>query len=54
MATNPAIRKALLAKLNVKPPRLSQRAKQAKALVPMSTEPAHYVLAHEEGIDIAR
>ena len=54
MATNPKIRKALLDKLAVTPQRLSQRAKAIKNKVPMSTEQAHYVLAHEEGIDISK
>lgn len=54
MATNAAIRIALLAKLGVTPQRLSQLAGKRKAELPMSTEQAVYTLAHENGIDVSR
>ena len=54
MATNAAVKKALLAKLDVTPQRLSQIAKKRKAELPMSTEQAVYTLAHENGIDLSK
>jgi hypothetical protein len=54
MATNSNVRKALLAKLQVTPQRLSQIAKKRKEELPMSTEQAVYTLAHENGIDLSK
>lgn len=54
MATNAAVKKALLAKLDVTPQRLSQIAKKRKAELPMSTEQAVYTLAHENGVDLSK
>jgi Swt1-like HEPN len=54
MATNAAVKKALLAKLNVTPQRLSQLAQKRKQELPMSTEQAVYTLAHENGIDLSK
>lgn len=54
MVTNPAIKKALLSKLNVTPQRLSQRVQNRKRTLPMTTEQATYTIAHEEGLDIAK
>lgn len=54
MATNAAIRTALLAKLDVTPQRLSQLVGKRKAELPMSTEQAVYTLAHEHGIDVSK
>jgi hypothetical protein len=54
MATNANVKKALLAKLNVTPQRLSQIAKKRKEELPMSTEQAVYTLAHENGIDLSK
>lgn len=54
MATNRAIKGALLAKLNVTPQRLSQLTKTRKTQLPMSTEHAVYTLAHENGIDVSK
>lgn len=55
MATDPATRAALLKKLgNISPQALSQRVKRLKSRIPISTEDAVYVLAHENGIDISR
>jgi hypothetical protein len=54
VATNPAIKKALLKKMNVTPQRLSQLVQKRKAELPMSTEQATYTIAHEHGIDLSR
>jgi hypothetical protein len=54
MATNPKIKKALLAKLGVTPQRLSQLVQKRKAELPMSTPEAIYTIAHEHGIDLSR
>jgi hypothetical protein len=54
MATNAAVKKALLGKLSVTPQRLSQLAQKRKRELPMSTEQAVYTLAHENGIDLAK
>jgi Swt1-like HEPN len=54
MATNPKIKKALLAKLSVTPQRLSQLVQKRKAELPMSTPEAIYTIAHEHGIDLSR
>lgn len=54
MATNQELQKALLKKLNVTRQRLSQRAQAMKRVLPMTTEQAVYVIAHEEGLDITR
>jgi len=54
MATNPAIKKALLKKLGVTDSRLSQLVKKRKAELPMSTELAVYTLAYEHRIDISK
>lgn len=54
MATNAAVKKALLGKLKVSPQRLSQLAQKRKQELPMSTEQAVYTLAHENGIDLSK
>jgi hypothetical protein len=54
MATNRKLREALLKDLGVSRQRLSQLAKKRKSELPMSTEQAHYTIAHENGIDIAK
>lgn len=54
MAANAKIRKALLAKLKVTPQALGQRAKRLKTQLPMSSEEAVYVIAHDNGIDISK
>jgi hypothetical protein len=54
VATNAAVKKALLAKLKVTPQRLSQMAQKRKSELPMSTELAVYTLAHENGIDLSK
>jgi hypothetical protein len=54
VATNPTIKKALLAKLGVTPQRLSQLAQKRKAELPMTTPQAIYTLAHDHGIDVSR
>jgi hypothetical protein len=52
--TNRALKKALLDKLEIQPQGLSKRVQKKKALVPMSTAEATYLIAHEEGIKIDR
>ncbi len=52
--TDPELKKALLAKLDVTPQRLSQRAKRRRAELPMGTPEAVYTIAFEEGLDITR
>jgi Swt1-like HEPN len=52
MATDRAIRTALLTKLKVTPQALSLRVQKKKAANPMSTEDATYLIAHEEGVKI--
>lgn len=54
MATNRAVREALLAKLGITRQALSERAKVLKRRTPMTTEDATYVIAHQAGIDIGR
>jgi hypothetical protein len=54
MATNTAIRAALLAKLGVTRQALSNRVQLLKSQQPMTTEDAVYVIAHNNGIDIGR
>jgi hypothetical protein len=55
VATNRALRTALLAKLGVTPQRLSQKVAQIKRLYgPMTTEEGTYLLAHQEGIDLTK
>jgi hypothetical protein len=55
MATNRALREALLELLKVTRQRLWQRAKRMKdEHGPMSTEDATYVIAHQEGIDLTK
>jgi hypothetical protein len=54
MATDPALKAALLAKLSVTPQRLSQKVNKRKQELPMSTEEAVYTIAHQEGIDISK
>ncbi len=54
MATNRAVRAALLAELGVTPQRLSQLAAERKNLLPMSTEDAVYTIAVDNGIDISK
>lgn len=51
---NQELKSALLAKLNVQAAALSKRAQKKKLEVPMSTEDATYLIAHEEGIRIDR
>ena len=51
---NPELKKALLAKLGVQHQALSKRAQKKKAQIPMSTEDATYLIAHEAGIRIDR
>src|SRR5712664_1990075 len=52
MATNSALRKALLAKLKVTPQALSQQVQKKRAQLPMTTEEATYIIAHEKGLKI--
>ena len=52
MATNRALRLALLAKLGVQRSALSKRVQNKKRETPMSTEEATYLIAHEAGIKI--
>lgn len=54
MATNQKIKRALLAKLNVTPQRLSQMVQRRKSELPMSTEQAVYTFAFENGVDISK
>lgn len=54
MATNQKVKKALLAKLDVTPQRLSQMVKKRKGELPMTTEHAVYTFAHEHGVDIGK
>ena len=54
MATNQAVRAALLGQLGVTRQRLSQLASQRKAILPMTTEDAVYTIAVDNGIDISR
>lgn len=52
---NRAIRRELLEKLGITKQALSQRAKKLKeSYGPMTTEEAVYVIAHQEGIDLAK
>ena len=52
MATNRAVRTALLAKLKITPQALSLRVQKKKKLAPMSTEDAIYLIAHDERVPI--
>jgi hypothetical protein len=52
MATNRALRKAVLAKLGLTQQALSRRVQLKKDRSPMSTEDATYLVAHEAGIRI--
>ena len=54
MATNRAVRAALLAELDVTPQRLSQLSSDRKKILPMSTEDAVYTIAVDNGIDISK
>jgi hypothetical protein len=54
VATNRAVREALLAQLSVTPQRLSQLVKKRKQQLPMTTEQAVYTIAHENGIDLSK
>jgi hypothetical protein len=54
MATDRALKQALLAKLDVTSQRLSQLTSARKAELPMSTEHAVYTIAHENKIDISK
>lgn len=54
MATNKAIKNALLKKRGITPQRLSQLTNARKRELPMSTEHAVYTIAFEHGIDIAK
>lgn len=55
MAANPKIRSDLLKKLGgVTPQALSGRVKRLKKVLPISSEDAVYVIAHQNGIDIGR
>ncbi len=47
---NPELKKALLAKLGIQQQGLSKRAQARKKHMPMSTEEATYLIAHDEGI----
>jgi hypothetical protein len=51
---NQELKKALLAKLGIQQQGLSKRAQAKKKQMPMSTEDATYLIAHEEGIRIDR
>lgn len=50
--TNKKLRKELLQKLGITPQALSQQCKKLKALVPMRTEYAVYVIAQRNGIQL--
>jgi len=52
MTTNRDLKKALLEKLDIKQPGLSKRVQKKKEHLPMSTEDATYLIAHESGIKI--
>ncbi len=52
MATNRNLRNELLKKLGISPQALSLRVQRKKAQIPMSTEDATYLIAHESGIRI--
>jgi hypothetical protein len=54
VATNRALRKALLKKRRFTSQRLSQLVQRRKAELPMSTEDATYTIAHESGIDVSK
>jgi hypothetical protein len=54
VATNKAIKNALLKKRGITPQRLSQLTNARKRELPMSTEHAVYTIAFEHGIDIAK
>lgn len=54
MATNRALKKALLEKLGVTPQRLSQLSQARKQELPMSTEHAVYTIAHQHRIDVSK
>ena len=54
MATNGPLRVALLAKLGITPQALSLRVQTKKKTIPMSTEDAVYLIAHEQGLKIDR
>jgi len=54
VATNKAIKNALLKKRDITPQRLSQLTNARKRELPMSTEHAVYTIAFEHGIDIAK
>jgi len=49
---NRQLKKALLGKLGVQPAALSKRAQRKKLEIPMSTDEATYLIAHEEGLRI--
>lgn len=52
--TNPAIKAALLKKLDVSPQRLSQLVNVRKRELPMSTPLAVYTIAHENAVDVSK
>jgi len=52
MATNRALRAALLQKLSTNKQGLSRRVQRKLAQMPMSTEDATYLIAHESGIRV--
>jgi hypothetical protein len=54
MRANPLVRSALLASLKITRQGLHERTRKLKSSLPMSTEDAVYVLAHQNGIDIGR
>jgi hypothetical protein len=55
MATNRKLRAELLRQLGgVSPQALSQRVKKIKRQLPMSTEDAAYVIAHQRGLDLTK
>lgn len=51
--TNRKLKNALLKSLGCTPQALSQRVNKKKKRLPMSTEDATYVIAHENGIDLS-
>jgi hypothetical protein len=52
---NPEVRREIFRKLKISQPALSQRAKRIKnKFGPMTTDEAVYVIAHMEGIDLAK
>ena len=50
--TNPQLRRALLEQLKITPQALHARAKKKIRILPMGTDEATYLIAHEEGLRI--